>query len=178
MVDADDSFITCFLSFFLPSFLHSFARARSLSSVAEEMQLDEVDGEWLLRLCWNVGVLHAKAEDYLSAMFGFRWSAVFAQRHESFRTDLFKAQFFFLTAKCCTDHSIDDADLERIVMCKELLQELTDGKAHYERLLALLEFQCLLGAGRWDRLDVLVRRLPVDIGFDRLAGESSAVPGV
>lgn len=86
---------------------------RELESNLEElsrqstMEKDQII--WTCQVCWNLGVVHARAEDFSNAQFGFKWCQEFSSKSEESRKEFnFKATFYYLTAKLCTEDSIDD----------------------------------------------------------------------
>lgn len=88
-------------------------------------------------MAWNVGLLHARADDFKSAQFGFCWAIKFLKTAE--------AKFYFLSAKIiCSESEISQEDLKLIEEC----EQTPDCK--------LLRCQLLIQLQKWPQLTALL----------------------
>lgn len=117
---------------------------------------------WTCQVCWNLGVIHARAEDFTNAQFGFKWCQEFSGVEG--RDFYFKSGFYYLTAKMCTSEEIIDQDYRILENCK-MFQEEKEGEFKLE--LMCLEIELLLRDKKWEELEKLLKGC--DISFESIA---------
>ena len=115
----------------------------------------------MCQVCWNLGVIHARAEDFISAQFGFKWCQVFSQYSEESKEEFaFKAGFYYLTAKMCGSEEINEEDYEVLRSCCE-----TEGDSVS---LMCLKIEMLLRSKKWEDLKYALSNNST-VGFESLA---------
>lgn len=108
-----------------------------------------------------MGVIHARAEDFKSAQFGFKWCWTFAQKCAEFK---FKSGFYYLTAKLCeSETEIIDDDFQVLNDC-----EAMGCKAEFEIQMTCLKIEMLLRCKKWKELGAVLKEVS-NIGFESIA---------
>ena len=115
---------------------------------------------WTCQVCWNLGVIHARAEDFTNAQFGFKWCHEFSVVEG--RKFYFKSGFYYLTAKMCTSEEITDDDYSILENCK-----MFQKKGEFKLELMCLEIEILLRDKKWDELGKLLKLC--DVSFEAIA---------
>lgn len=117
---------------------------------------------WCCQVCWNLGVIHARAEDFKSAHFGFKWCWDFAQRCAEFK---FKSGFYYLTAKLCeSEVMITEEDFQVMKDCE------SDGSVtEFEDQMICLKIEMMLRCRKWKDLEQVLKMNSTRIGFEGIA---------
>ena len=124
----------------------------------ENLNNDQV--VWMCQVCWNLGVIHARAEDFTSAQFGFKWCQNFSQWATEAKEEFeYKAGFYYLTAKVCGSEGITEEDYEILKQCE---------KKSVTTALSCLKIEMLLRSRNWTDLGEVLRTT-TSLKFESLA---------
>lgn len=96
-----------------------------------------------------MGVINARAEDFLSAQFGFKWCQKFSLKSTEAKEEFgYKAGFYYLTAKVCGSEAITAEDYEILKGCE-----------NEKMLVALLclKVEMLLRSRHWAELSEVLK---------------------
>jgi hypothetical protein len=106
--------------------------------------LNDDQAIWLCQVCWNLGVIHARAEDFISAQFGFKWCQKFSHNSDGAKSEFgYKAGFYYLTAKVCGNEVINEEDYEIFEECELMNKSVA---------LLCLKIEMLLRSRNWREL--------------------------
>ena len=121
-------------------------------------RLSDDQGIWCCQVCWNLGVIHARAEDFINAQFCFKWCHEFSKTSNEFK---FKSAFYYLTTKiCCPDAEITDDDFI-------ILQDIGEEEM-YETEITCLKIEMLLKTEKWTVLESLLNTI-TGISYETMA---------
>lgn len=113
---------------------------------------------WTCQICWNLGVIHARAEDFVNAQLGFKWCQEFSMGEREFT---FKSGFYYLTAKMCTSDEIINEDYRILENCKNCKEN------EFNLQLICLEIELLLRDNKWEDLEIILK--DCQISFEVIA---------
>lgn len=119
---------------------------------------------WCCQVCWNLGVIHARAEDFDNAQFCFQWCHEFSNilKTNEFR---FKAAFYYLTTKmCCSTAEIDEKDFI-------ILDSLQCESESMDIEVICLKIEMLLKTEKWSILEDMLKtsNLCAAISYETIA---------
>lgn len=120
-----------------------------LHLVAGYATLTRQDREFIASVCWNVGLIHARADDFTHAQVGFYWAVKFFEggTHEAQ-----EAKFYLLSAKLCTEMAqVTEEDLKLARECDQSKPECK-----------LLHCQLLIQLQKWNELEALLDEITND----------------
>lgn len=107
-----------------------------------------------------MGVIHARAEDFLSSQFGFKWCQKFSLKSEEAKEEfVYKAGFYYLTAKVCGSEAITEEDYEILKGCENEKRSVA---------LLCLKIEMLLRSRLWAELSEVLKRSD-SLKFESLA---------
>ena len=116
---------------------------------------------WCCQICWNLGVMHARAEDFFSAEFGFKWCQTFSKRSKEAQEEFgYKSGFYYLTAKLCGYESMTEEDYEILKQCEI---------ANRTAALLCLKVEMLLRSNKWEELSAVLIKKSDNLKFECLA---------
>lgn len=123
---------------------------------------------WCCQVSWNLGVIHARAEDFSNAQYCFKWCCEF--KSDKCSELNFKSSFYYLTAKMCeTDTKIKQIDQDDFVT----LDSLTESSQYeeYKKEIICLKIEIFLKAEKWTELESLLLSLnnSTEISYETLA---------
>lgn len=131
--------------------------------------MDDDQVLWICQVCWNLGVIHARAEDFQSAKFGFIWCFELAKDHqtEALKEMESKSAFYYLTAKMCDFKSgaIEERDFELMNRCESGLA------VDFSTQLICLKIEMFIRAQKWYELTDALKKIENDpkIHFETVA---------
>ena len=103
---------------------------------------------WCCQVCWNLGVIHARAEDFINAQFCFKWCHLFSKTLKEFT---FKSAFYYLTAKMFNEEA--EITEDDFVILDSLNK---DNYKEFEGELLCLKIEMLLKTKKWADLECLI----------------------
>ncbi len=105
------------------------------------MNLSSQDCEFIGGVAWNVGLIHARADDFKHAQIGFLWASKFFKDFESIQ----ESKFYFLSAKLISPEAeVSEEDLGMVQECKQTAE------------CKLLRCQLLIQLAKWKELEALL----------------------
>ena len=118
-----------------------------------KMEMDQII--WTCQVCWNLAVIHARAEDYQNAQFGFKWCQEFSQKSEETAREFgYKSGFYYLTARLCTEDTIN------LEFDYKILEDIENGSLEVK----CLKIEMLLRSNKWADLRECLRTSDVTFG--------------
>lgn len=132
--------------------------------VKESDQLNNEQRTWCCQVCWNLGVIHARAEDFNNAQFCFKWCHDFTNNTDEF---YFKSAFYYLTTKiCCADVEISEDDFN---ILEKLEHEKSFDSRSMEIEVVCLKIEMVLKTEKWTILENILTKSFTMISYETIA---------